>query len=257
MISPRLRRAGIAAAATATLAGAGIAYAAIPDGTGVIHACFKQNGDLRVIDPAATKQEQSACKNDETALNWNQQGLAGTPGATGPQGPKGDAGPAGATGPAGPQGPPGGQGPKGDNGAAGPAGPAGPTGPAGPPGPQGAPGQQGSKGDTGAPGQSATRFFARMAADGTVLAKSATVDDTNPNFTGKFTFPGSVGQYQIRFDRSIIDCVPVASAHARTLQPADAFYVTVFFTSNTQVGVTVYDADGNPVNQAFDLVVEC
>jgi len=216
MISPRLRRGGIAAAATAILAGAGIAYAAIPDGTGVIHACFKQNGDLRVIDPAATKQEQSACKNDETALDWNQQGAAGTPGATGPQGPKGDAGPAG------------------------PAGPA---------------GQQGSKGETGAPGQNATQFFARMAADRTLLAESPTV--LQNEFTGKFTFPGSVGQYQVQFDRTISNCVPVASAHARTLQPADSFFATVSFTSTTQVGITVYNAAGVLVNQAFDLIMEC
>jgi hypothetical protein len=67
------------------LAAAGIGYATIPGGDGVIHGCFaKSGGSLRVIDASVTN-----CKSGETALNWNQ---------TGPSGP---AGPAGATGPAG------------------------------------------------------------------------------------------------------------------------------------------------------------
>src|SRR3954452_1462040 len=94
--------------ATLVVAGGGIAYAAIPDSGGVIHGCFKDNGDLRVIDPAAAKKD--ACKNNETALTWNQQGPAGTPGPAGPAGPAGPTGPAGT---------------KGDTGAPGPAGPAG------------------------------------------------------------------------------------------------------------------------------------
>src|SRR6266496_1318798 len=53
----------------------GIAYASIPDSSGVIHGCLK-DGKLRIID---TDQGQS-CVASEQALNWNQ---------TGPQGPAG------------------------------------------------------------------------------------------------------------------------------------------------------------------------
>jgi len=57
---------------------AGIAYAAIPDNGGVIHACYKNvNGLLRVVDSASP----AACRQSETALSWNQQGVPGPPGA--------------------------------------------------------------------------------------------------------------------------------------------------------------------------------
>jgi hypothetical protein len=72
---------------------AAVAQAAIPDGNGTIRACYKTNsGDLRVVD-------SENCKNNETALTWNQTGVAG------PAGPSGATGPTGATGPAGPAGP--------------------------------------------------------------------------------------------------------------------------------------------------------
>src|SRR4051812_14343976 len=78
----------------------GIAYATIPDGAGVIHACYQvdKNGDIngdgkiRLIDPGSANQNTKSCKKDEKALDWNAQGQ----GATGAQGPKGDTG---ATGP--------------------------------------------------------------------------------------------------------------------------------------------------------------
>ena len=135
------------------LVGAGIAYAAIPDSSGVIHGCYStKNGALRVIDSSAK------CANGEVALNWNQQGPKGDTGATGPQGavgPQGPAGPKGDTGAAGPQGAPGpagAQGPKGDTGATGPQGAVGPQGPAGPNGDTGPAGAQGVPGPAGAQG---------------------------------------------------------------------------------------------------------
>jgi hypothetical protein len=242
MSRPRLqaRRAGVLAAAT-LLVGGGVAFASIQASGGVIHACVDQAGHLRVAD--------GSCKHAETALDWNQQGQPGAVGPTGPAGPagvKGDTGPAGPAGATGATGPPG---PAGANGATGATGPAGPAGAAGP---------QGPKGDTGAqgpPGAGTTQFFARLGADGTVLAASSTV--LRDQFTGKFTFGGSVGQYQVHFDQTVSDCVPVASAHARTLDNADAAYATVSFTSSSQVGVTVYKSDGTPVDQSFDLIMEC
>jgi hypothetical protein len=58
------------ALAVAVLAlGAGVASAVIPDANGVVHACYKKDGNLRVIDPSAPKDKDASCKNDETALD--------------------------------------------------------------------------------------------------------------------------------------------------------------------------------------------
>jgi hypothetical protein len=74
----------LVAAAACALAVGGFAFGAIPGNDGVIHACYKNNGDLRVIDPSASKKDQANCKNDETALDWNQQGAQGEQGEQGP-----------------------------------------------------------------------------------------------------------------------------------------------------------------------------
>jgi len=64
------------------------AFAAIPDGGGVIHGCYdKASGAMRVTDTATNVPK--ACTAKEVALNWNQQGPKGDPGV---QGPKGDPG---------------------------------------------------------------------------------------------------------------------------------------------------------------------
>jgi hypothetical protein len=62
-------------------AGAGIAYASIPDRSGTIHGCYDRNGTLRVIDSS-----RAACRKQEKALNWNQKGQAGRQGPPGPAG---------------------------------------------------------------------------------------------------------------------------------------------------------------------------
>ncbi len=50
----------------------------IPDASGVIHACYSNSkGEVRLVESA------SDCKNNETAIAWNQ---------TGPQGPQGPQG---------------------------------------------------------------------------------------------------------------------------------------------------------------------
>jgi hypothetical protein len=73
----------------ALLAAGGIAYATIPDASGVIHGCYnKTQGSLRVID---TDKAQT-CTNGEAPLNWSQtgpQGVQGPQGIQGPQGPSG------------------------------------------------------------------------------------------------------------------------------------------------------------------------
>src|SRR3954454_14850662 len=82
----------------------GVAFAAIPDASGVINGCYQKNvGNLRVIDPSAG----DSCRPSEIGISWSQtgpQGPQGIPGPQGPQGlpgPKGDTGATGATGPAG------------------------------------------------------------------------------------------------------------------------------------------------------------
>jgi hypothetical protein len=96
-----MKRYAFIAVAVAVGVGAGVAYAAVPDSNGVIHACYwvkshpaGQEGQLRIIDKAKGQH----CTKHEAALAWNHTGPQG---AVGPQGPKGDTG---ATGPAGPSG---------------------------------------------------------------------------------------------------------------------------------------------------------
>jgi hypothetical protein len=96
--------------AAGLLAAAGsLAYAAIPDAQGVIHACRnKSTGDLRLIDTETRSGPASTCTLSESPLNWNQTGPQGD---TGPQGVPGPVGPQGVTGAQGVQGPPGPSGP--------------------------------------------------------------------------------------------------------------------------------------------------
>jgi len=99
------KRTTAAALAAMLVIGAGVAYASIPDQSGIIHGCYKDvDGKLRVIDTGSGE----TCGPSEIALDWNQQGPQGPTGPAGPQGPQGPAGP---TGPQGPQGPTGPQGP--------------------------------------------------------------------------------------------------------------------------------------------------
>jgi len=92
-----------------------IVQAAIPDPNGVIHACYRSNGNLRLVD-------KSTCAAGETTISWNQTGAQGPQGEAGPQGLQGLPGTQGAAGPSGPQGTPGSQGPQGAPGTPGPTG---------------------------------------------------------------------------------------------------------------------------------------
>jgi hypothetical protein len=86
------RRAGLVALATCLLVAVagGVAYASIPDGSGVIHGCYKtpvptHGSALSVIDTDAG----GSCGGGMTAVTWNQTGPQGPAGATGPAGPPG------------------------------------------------------------------------------------------------------------------------------------------------------------------------
>ena len=106
-----LGRTGAIAAATLALAGAAGATLAGAIDDGVISACRnKSTGVLRV--PATG----TACKGDETPLQWSirgPEGAQGPPGIVGPPGPQGIVGPPGPVGPRGPAGAPGPPGPAG------------------------------------------------------------------------------------------------------------------------------------------------
>jgi len=104
-VRPRTRAVvfGVVVAATITV---GVAYASVPDATGVIHGCYSNAGThaLRVIDTAKTPN----CPKNTTSLTWNQMGPRGATGSTGPAGTPGATGatgPSRAPGPAGPPGP--------------------------------------------------------------------------------------------------------------------------------------------------------
>lgn len=63
----------VAAGAVAALALGSFAFAAIPDGGGVIHACYKKDtGAVRVTDTDTNLPK--GCTSKETALDWNQRG---------------------------------------------------------------------------------------------------------------------------------------------------------------------------------------
>jgi hypothetical protein len=97
LLSGRVRVAVLVVVVLGLTAG-GIAYASIPDASGVIHGCYlTKNGSLRVIQSPG-----GACVSGETALNWSQTGPKG---ATGARGTAGTDGTNGATGPTGPMGP--------------------------------------------------------------------------------------------------------------------------------------------------------
>lgn len=113
----------------AALVGAGAAASAMIGTTeGVIHGCFDNKGNLRLVIPG------QVCGKGESPISWNRQGPAG---------------PAGLPGLPGPAGTPGAPGPIGATGEPGPTGPQGPVGPPGPPGPKGDPGTPGGAGGGG------------------------------------------------------------------------------------------------------------
>jgi hypothetical protein len=102
-----MKRYVLIAAVLAAGVGAGVTYAAVPDGHGVIHACYVVNahnqneiGKLRIVDPALGQH----CALHENALSWNH---AGPRGPRGPRGSRGAQGPSGPSGPQGAQGAPG------------------------------------------------------------------------------------------------------------------------------------------------------
>src|SRR4051812_25689196 len=70
----------VAVGAVLALAGAGMAYASIPDSDGAFHACVSNSGgSIRMIDPS---QAGSAghCVDGENQVSWNKSGQKGARG---------------------------------------------------------------------------------------------------------------------------------------------------------------------------------
>ena len=229
---------------------AGVAYASTSGG--VIHACVRENGEIRIVADA------KYCIRGETPLQWNivgPQGPKGDTGAPGPAGASGAQGPKGDTGATGPIGPAGPQGGKGDTGAAGPAGS---QGPAGPTGDTGAPGPtpiivslpvsdtncptggisittsdnqvyylcNGAKGDTGATGPAGPQ--------GNPGQKGDTGATGSQGTSGSLVLAGQIcpiGQYLMGFDNS---GTPICGAIVPTLTPTPTPTPTPIQTSCTQ-----------------------
>jgi hypothetical protein len=153
-------------AALAVITGAAYAFT---DG-GVIHACVKSEGQVRIVKDA------SECKQQETHIQWNIVGPPGSKGDPGSKGLQGEVGPVGPQGLQGEIGPAGLQGLQGDAGLAGPPGPQGDTGAVGSQGPAGSAGPQGPKGDTvvASQGSAGVVSFYRVSSTNTFYAGRTT-----------------------------------------------------------------------------------
>ncbi len=113
--------------------------AADADDDGVIHACIKRTGKLRIVDSA------DDCEKREAYLAWNLRGRRGKTGAQGEPGPQGEVGLQGERGPQGEQ------------------------------GPQGESGSQGEPGPQGEPGLASVPGIVRMYVVGTSLEQKVPV----------------------------------------------------------------------------------
>jgi hypothetical protein len=87
------RKAFIIGAPLVAIAAAGVGYAAIPSASGVISACKKADGSVRLID----KEAGQFCLASQQLVEWNKQGPQGPIGPQGPVGPQGPQGPAGSS----------------------------------------------------------------------------------------------------------------------------------------------------------------
>ena len=196
----------------------GVAYAAIPDSSGVINGCYqKKVGNLRVIDSSAGQ----SCRHSEVPISWSQTGPQGPPG---PQGPKGDTG---ATGP------------KGDTGATGATGPQGPQGPAGP---------------TGATGPSPDVYsgVVRVTVSGGAITGCTSFEANGP--TNLSLSVGSFGCQISGIPAGKATFVPIVTAFNDFGDQNHAAVVTEWRGGSFQVGLT--NLATNPANVAFFYQIE-
>jgi len=130
---------------------------------------------------------------------------------------------------------------------AGARGPNGDAGPQGPQGPAGDPGSQGPKGETGAtggPGASATKLFAAIRTNGTIVRATGVTAATR-NGDGNFT---------VTFDRSLEGCVATAGYYQENpfsgFNVANHFALTRVNNHPDQLSVFIFNTS---LNQAFSV----
>ena len=109
---------------------------------------------------------------------------------------------------------------------------------------------QGPPGEQGDPGAPATALWAVLRSDGTVIASSGV--DPNPNFTGRL----GTGSYQVLFTRNIASCAATASVFQDVGVVVPRFAM-VSRTSQSQVGVLVFEDDGTFTDSSIHLAVFC
>ena len=95
-------------------------------------------------------------------------------------------------------------------------------------------------------------MFTRLNADGTIAAASPTVD-RSPGVTTRYA--NNPGQYGVGFTQPVDSCVPVATpaAGVGVVHPT----ITVYFIRTNLIGVVIVDGSGQPVDDAFNLIVAC
>src|SRR2546430_494148 len=109
----RRGRVSVLVAVAVGLAAGGVAYASVPDSSGVIHGWYNPNGAKGTNGTGLTITDNASatCGKRMQAITWNQKGPTGARGPAGAAGPRGRKGASGATGPTGPTGSTGATGP--------------------------------------------------------------------------------------------------------------------------------------------------
>ena len=115
----------------------------------------------------------------------------------------------------------------------------------GPVGPQGPEGPQGPKGDA------ASRLFAVVNSDGTVVASSGVV--TDPTVTRRT----GTGLYVVGFNQDITHCAQAITVRQSTVGVIKPLFAKGGRNGITSVNVVVFGLDGAPYDQSFDVTLTC
>ena len=126
-------------------------------------------------------------------------------------------------------------------------GPTGPSGAQGAQGAQGATGAMGAQGVQGVPGQTATKSFAAVDADGTLLKSSGVTLASHVN-------PGA---YRLSFNTDITNCVYLATGGRDDNVLVDDYHLYTSRTATNTVNVVVLDQNNDPLDRPFYLAVFC
>ena len=149
--------------------------------------------------------------------------------------------PAGERGPAGPAGPQGAQGPAGPAGAQGPQGEQGIPGPAGP---------QGAPGEDGEPGEDATRLWAVVAADGSLVRGRGATGARR----------AATGSFEVTFDTAVAACAylgVVGATDGAATPPTGQITVGGSAAGDSVVLVETETSSGSNADRPFHLAVLC